>query len=230
MTFHTLQGSSTLLVLRLSLCPTDADAWDAFVRRYGGTIYGWCRSHHLQDTDARDVTQNVFTFLLTQLGQFDRSRAPFRAWLYQVVTSRVRDWCKGRAQRQEKGTEEAWRILESAEARRDLETRLNEEFDLELLEIAEARVRLQVQPSSWDAYRYFCKEGLTLREAGEQVGIPAGHVSKYAGRVRDMVAREVAGLESQSAPGGDREKEGRYEHLSSGGRLPGLPGGPAERG
>jgi RNA polymerase sigma factor (sigma-70 family) len=201
---HSTQGSSTLLVLRLSVCPGDGDAWDAFVRRYGGTIYGWCRRHRLQDTDARDVTQNVFAYLLLQLGQFDRSRAPFRAWLHQVVLSRVRDWCKGRARRQEKGTEAVWWHLETAEARQDLEARLDDEFDLELLETAEARVRLQVRPQSWDAYHLFCKESLSLRQAGERIGIPAGHVSKYAGRVREMVAREVAALERAASPGEDQ--------------------------
>ena len=56
-------GSSTLLLQRLLRCPTDAAAWDQFVRRYSGTIYHWCRRYRLQDADAQDVTQMVLVKL-----------------------------------------------------------------------------------------------------------------------------------------------------------------------
>src|SRR2546425_8727423 len=97
-----LPGSSTLLILRLSTCPTDAEAWDQFVRRYARPIYAWCRRHHLQDADAQDVSQNVFAALLRGLQGFDRTRARFRTWLYRVVENCVRDWCNDPARRQEK--------------------------------------------------------------------------------------------------------------------------------
>ena len=139
---------------------------------------------------------------LRDLQQFDRSRAKFRTWLHQIVLNCVRDWCKHPAQRQEKGTDAVRRLLDSEEARRDLKMRLDEEFDLELLDVAEMRVRLLVRPHVWDAYQLFCKEHISLREAAKRISIPAGHVSKYARRVRDMVAREIALLEGKGAPAG----------------------------
>src|SRR5262245_11605691 len=201
------QGSSTLLLMRLLTCPTDAEAWNQFVRRYSGTIYHWCRRHGLQDADAQDVTQNVFAGLVLRLQRFDRSRARFRTWLYQVVANCVRDWCASPAQRQERGTETVWRLLASEEAQRDLEARLGEEFDLELLELAERAVRLQVEAQTWAAYQLFCKEHLRLKEAAVRIGIPPGHVSKYAGRVRDMVSRRIALIEERGAAGGGPETE-----------------------
>src|SRR5262245_42164463 len=80
-------GSSTLLLLRLSVCPMDAEAWNQFVQRYSGIIYTWCRRCSLQDADARDVTQNVFAGLLRGLQTFDRSRVRFRSWLFRVVAN-----------------------------------------------------------------------------------------------------------------------------------------------
>jgi RNA polymerase sigma-70 factor (ECF subfamily) len=195
------------LILRLAACPTDADAWDQFVRRYGGVVYQWCRRHGLQDADAHDLTQEVFARLLRGLRKFDRSRARFRSWLYRVVHNRVRDWARNPARSPERGTEAARRTLASEPARSDLQARLNEEFDLELLEAAEAAVRLQVGPDTWDAYRLRCKEGLTLGAAARQIGIPAGHVSKYALRVRDMVARQIALFEGNAA--GGKPEDGR---------------------
>jgi RNA polymerase sigma-70 factor (ECF subfamily) len=197
------QGASSLLLLRLSVSPSDAEAWDQFVQRYSGPIYNWCRRHQLQDADARDVTQNVFAILLQRLQQFDRSRGVrFRTWLHQVVENCVRDWCRVRSRREEKGTATSWRALAGEEARHDLETRLDEVFDLELLELAESAVRLRVQPRSWQAYELFCKEHLSLKEASQRIGIPPGHVSKYAGRVQALVSKEIARHEQPGEPEG----------------------------
>lgn len=223
-------GTSTLLLLRLSVSPMDAQAWDQFVRRYGGTVYRWCRRHRLQDADARDVTQDVFAALLRGLRTFDRSRARFRSWLYRVVENRVRDWGKAPARREEKGTEAARRSLASEQARRDLRASLEEEFDLELLEAAEANVRLQVAPHCWEAYRLRCQERLSLRQAAERLGIPAGHVSKYALRVREMLARQVALLEGLCGPTEGREAEGRDDPLPAGGEVEAVRGGPPGSG
>jgi RNA polymerase sigma factor (sigma-70 family) len=188
-------GSSTLLLRRLLVCPTDGRAWDQFAQRYSGPIYHWCRTNNLQDADARDVTQNVFAALVRRLQGFDRTQARFRSWLFPIVLNAVRDWCDSRAHREQKGTKPARDMLASLSARRNLEARLGEEFDLELLEVAEASVRLKVSPQSWEAYRLRCKEGLSLRQVRDQIGIPAGHVSKYALRVRNMVSREIAFLD-----------------------------------
>jgi RNA polymerase sigma-70 factor (ECF subfamily) len=196
-------GSSTLLILRLSICPMDAEAWDQFVRRYSPTIYKWCCRYRLQDADARDVTQNVFAALLRRLEKFDRSRARFRSWLYRVVENCVRDCCNDPAYRQQKGTEDVWRLLTSEQARSDLQASLNKDFDLELLQIAEMNVQLQVAPHSWDAYQLRCKERLSLSQAAERIGIPAGHVSKYALRVRHMVSRQIAHFEGLCGPQGE---------------------------
>jgi RNA polymerase sigma-70 factor (ECF subfamily) len=198
-------GSSTLLLQRLCTCPTDAHAWGRFVERYGGTIYRWAGRYGLQDADARDVTQIIFTRVLRALPTFDRSRARFRTWLYRIAQNAVRDWCADPDQRQERGTDRARKRLACEGARRDLRTRLAEEFDLELLEVAEALVRVQVSPATWDAYQCRCKEGLSLQEAAGRIGMPAGHVSKYALRVRDMVARQVGLLEGR--PGGGARRD-----------------------
>ncbi len=206
-------GSTTLLI-RLSMCPTDPEAWALFVERYGGTIYRWCCRYGLQDADARDVSQNVFAALLRRLHNFDRSRARFRSWLFIVVRNCVRDWCGDPALHQERGTEAARQRLGSELARRDLEAHLNEEFDLERLEVAERSVRLVVAPHCWDAYRLRCKERLPLREAAGRIGIPAGHVSKYALRVRDLVARQIALLEGLPDSGTACQTEGLHEPMS----------------
>jgi RNA polymerase sigma factor (sigma-70 family) len=223
-------GSSTRLLFHLLASPGDGAAWEQLVQRYGGTIYAWSRGYGLQDADAQDMTQHVFTTLLHRLGRFDRSRARFRSWLYLIVRNSVLDWCDSRARSEEKGTEAAREMLALLPARRDLEERLGEEFDLELLELAEKRVRTHAVPSHWESYRLCCQGALPPREAATRIGIPAGHVSKYAQRVRDRVAREVALLEGTSVPDQDEVVEGQDVQLPGGGEMAGVPPGPAQPG
>jgi RNA polymerase sigma-70 factor (ECF subfamily) len=214
--------SSTLLLLRLSACPTDGRVWGEFVRRYSGTIYRWCRRSGLQDADAQDVTQDVFAGILRAVGTFDRSRGRVRTWLYRVVANQIADWCRNSAHRQEKGTEAARRALASRPAGRELEARLGEEFDLELLEVAEMSVRLQVKAEVWASYALRCKEGLSLQHASERIDIPAGHVSKYAIRVREMVAKRIALLEGATAPEPEEVTNGENDRLPAGAEVAGV--------
>src|SRR5688572_125689 len=212
--------SSTLLLLRLSACPTDGQVWGEFVRRYSGPIYRWCRRSGLQDADAQDVTQDVFAGILRAVGTFDRSRGRVRTWLFRVVANQISDWCRDSTHRQEKGTEAARHALAARPASRELEARLSEEFDLELLEVAEMSVRLQVKPEVWSSYVLRCKEGLSLQRASERINIPVGHVSKYAIRVRDMVAKRIALLEG--APEPEEVSNGEDDRLSAGEKMAGV--------
>ena len=55
-------------------------------------------------------------------------------------------------------------------ARDDLVARLEEQFDREVLEEASARIRLRVEPSSWEAFQLTAVEGLTAAEAAARLG------------------------------------------------------------
>src|SRR5262249_14012115 len=116
--------------------------------------------------------------------------------------SRIIDWCTDNHRHTERGTAAARERLASEEARLDLEERLNDQFDLELVEIAEARVRLRVGPPTWTACQLFKNDGLSLREVAKRTGLPIGHVSKYAMRVVATLTEEVQGLQKQM-DGGD---------------------------
>jgi RNA polymerase sigma-70 factor (ECF subfamily) len=196
-------GSATLLILRLRECPTDQRTWEEFVKRFSGVIYKWCQQRGLQKADSEDVTQDIFVGLLDGVRTFDRARGHFLPWLYSVAHNRIHDWCKKADHRQTKlGTEAVRKQLAEEAARGDLEARLNEEFDLELLEVAEARVRIRVNPQTWDAYRLVKKQGQPLKEAAHELGLPVGHVSRYANRVVQLMREEIRKLQRDLERGG----------------------------
>src|SRR5207249_2224328 len=95
---------------------------------------------------------------------YDPARS-FRGWLRTLTHHALSDF----QQRQKEtdlstGDSKVQEWLQTVEAREDLAVRLEEEYDLELLEEALARVRLRVPPHKWDVFRLMALEGLSGAE------------------------------------------------------------------
>ena len=198
-----LQTSATLLG-KLRNQPTDQEAWSEFVDRYGATIYGWCRRWNLQDADARDVTQAVLATLCVKMRTFSYDPAlSFRGWLrtlthhtWSDLAARRRPFLTGSAN----GEGADW--LQSVEARNDLMEVLNEQFDHEVLDEAIVRVRLRVEPHTWEAFRLTAFEGLAGTAVADQLGIKVATVFKAKSKVQRMLRAEIRHLE-----GSDRDDQ-----------------------
>ena len=83
----------------------------------------------------------------------------------------------------------------------DLSRRLEAEFDLELLEEAERRVRRRVAPHTWEAYRLTAIEGLSGTDAAARLGMKATAVFVSRGRVTEQLQREIKALENSPDSG-----------------------------
>ena len=159
---HQSETRATLLG-RVSRDPTDVGAWTKFVTHYGRKIYAWCLAWGLQDADARDVTQTVFLNLAVRLRSFryDPSRS-FRAWLKTVARHAWHDFRESQ-QRHCRGSGDSVVMdrLANVAAQDDLARRLDEAYDQELFREAVARVRLRIEPRTWEAFRLLAQERWT---------------------------------------------------------------------
>jgi RNA polymerase sigma-70 factor, ECF subfamily len=63
----------------------DHDALRFLYLRYSNNIYGYVRSIVRDDHEAEDVTQHVFTKLITTLIKYDDRGVPFFAWLLRLA-------------------------------------------------------------------------------------------------------------------------------------------------
>jgi RNA polymerase sigma-70 factor (ECF subfamily) len=195
--------TSASLLARLRQDAPDQAAWSEFVRRYGGPIYRWCRKWHLQEADAQDVTQTVLVKLSAKMRTFtyDPARS-FRAYLKTLVRYA---WCDFLAQRPRAGAgsgdSAVRRALEAVEAGDDLVQRLNEQFDQELLEEAQTRVRQRVAPHTWEAFRLTAMEQLSGAEAAAQLALNVATVFKAKSKVQKMLQEEIARLEEPGTTG-----------------------------
>jgi RNA polymerase sigma-70 factor (ECF subfamily) len=199
------QGSApqtrTSLLSRLRNDPSDRSAWDEFVSRYGPKIHSWCLRWGLQNADADDVTQTVLVQLAAKLRGFvyDPSRS-FRGWLKTLTRHAWSDFVADR-QRAVAGAGGSgmFEVLHSVAARDDLEKRMEESFDLELLELAAHRVRERVEPHTWEAFQLTALEGLSGAEAAARLGMPVASVFKAKSNLQKMLQEEIAQLEGVEA-------------------------------
>jgi len=195
---HTLLPTTRVTLLtELRQDPAGQAAWEEFVERYGRHIYRWCRQWKLQDADAEDVTQDILVKLSQKLRTFayDPSRS-FRGWLKTVAHHVWRDFEDGRRRaRPAAGDSQAQKLVLSLEAREDLAYRLEEAFDLELLEAAKVRVRLRVAPHTWEAFRLMALEGLPVAEVAARVHLQVAMVYVAKSKVQKMLQEEIRKLE-----------------------------------
>jgi RNA polymerase sigma-70 factor, ECF subfamily len=63
----------------------DREAVRYLYLRYSDNVYGYVRSIVRDDHEAEDVTQHVFAKVMTVIGKYDPSVAPFRVWALRLA-------------------------------------------------------------------------------------------------------------------------------------------------
>jgi RNA polymerase sigma-70 factor (ECF subfamily) len=191
--------TSPTLLGRLSRLPADQAAWGEFAERYGRIIFGWCRHWQLQEADAEEVTQEVLLRLARKMASFryDPARS-FRAWLKTVAHHAWRDFLDSRRlPAAGSGDSQVLQALQTIEARDDLVKNLDQEFALELLDEATARVRLRIQPHTWEAFRLQALEGLSGAETAQRLGMKVATAYVARSKVQKMLQDEVRRLHGE---------------------------------
>ncbi len=189
---HPVDDTSVTLMMRLQKFPADPEAWDKFIERYRPMIRAWCLKWQLQDSDAEDVAQDVLIKLVAAIRkfQYDPARS-FRAWLKTVTQHALSDFVASRRKDSNLTAAPIDMIAESAEAKTDLEKRLEDAFDAEVLELAMHRVKKRVKPGTWDAFHLTVVDGLSGAAAAARLEIPVAHVFVAKNRVQKMLQEEA---------------------------------------
>jgi RNA polymerase sigma factor (sigma-70 family) len=192
--------TSITLLARLASLPPDQAAWCDFVDRYGPRILQWCRTWGLQEADMLDVSQAVLTKLAAQMRRFRYDPAgSFRNWLRTLVERAVLDLLSARGRSGGGGSERSAGMLSSLEAREDLIHRLEDEFDLELLEAATKVVVGRVAPKTWEAYDLTARKGCPAPDVAVRLGMRLGTVYQAKSSVARLLQEEVRKLEAGDA-------------------------------
>ena len=195
---RTQMRTSASLLGRLRFAGAAPDDWAEFARRYAPMIQAWCRRWGLQDADAQDVAQDVMARLASRLRSFEYD--PARSFRSFVKTMAHFTWCdlvdsRKRSGAGGSGDTAVLDQLHELQARDDLQVRLADAFDRELLDEATARIRLRVEPRTWEAFRLTAVDGLSGAEAAALTGMEVATVFKAKSKVQKMLREEVSRLE-----------------------------------
>jgi len=190
--------------LLIALKNAESDAWERFVDRYLEKIIAWVGGFRLQPADTDDVVQDVLVKLFQSMKSFEYDgERSFKAYLRKVVHSAVMDFFKqnGRVGARGTGDSAVQALLDEQQAAEDLKRRLEQEFDLELLEAAMERVKACVQPETWEAFRLSKLQQQKTPSAvtiAKDLGMTAHAVHEAVSRVKRMIREVVSELDRES--------------------------------
>jgi DNA-directed RNA polymerase specialized sigma24 family protein len=98
------------------------------------------------------------------------------------------------------GGSDAVERLHEVPARADLAQALQEEFDLELLEEAKARVRLEVSDRDWQVFHQQALAGRSGADVATDFQLSVAAVYMIRSRVQNRLQEAVAALERDVSP------------------------------
>lgn len=174
------------------------ERWNAFVDHYTPMIHAWCRAWGLQEADANDLTQEVLLRFYKESKTFvyQPEKGRFRGWLKTVTDNACRDFLKRRQRTgQGSGDSKVDELLANVEAREDLIDRLAKQYDLELREEAKARVRLRVEPKTWEVFRLLLEEGRAATEVAQELHMAVTAIQMAKSRLLKMIREEIGRLQ-----------------------------------
>jgi RNA polymerase sigma-70 factor (ECF subfamily) len=168
--------------------PAAERAWEHFARLYTPLLLYWARQLGLQESDAADLVQDVFTVLVQKLPEFhyDRHKS-FRAWLRTITLNKWRDHRRRPTPLPlNAGAEPAEptgpNVFAEAEYRQHLVGRA-----LELMQT-------DFQPATWKAFWEHGVCGRPAAAVAAELGLTAGAVYAAKFRVLDRLRKELRGL------------------------------------
>jgi RNA polymerase sigma factor (sigma-70 family) len=186
------------LILRLPRS-ADAAAWREFVELYEPLVLRFARRRGLQQADAQDLVQRVFTSVAGAVDRWqpDAKRGKFRAWLFRIARNHLINQAALRRRERPVGGSTQVRRLHS-----EIDERVIEATDVELeyrravFESAAARVKRLVQPATWAAFWETMVVGRPCESVAEDLNMSVGAI--YVARSR-VVARLRAVAEELEA-------------------------------
>jgi RNA polymerase sigma factor (sigma-70 family) len=187
-----IPDTSIGLLERLRTEQFDQQAWEEFVGRYQRALTSWARRWGVQGSDAQDLAQEVLLKLVRHMRYFRYDPAlSFRGWLKTVAyRTLVRQQEKSQRSLQ---LGESWHghLVDSVEAREELDRLLRSQAEQELFELAAERVKARVKTLTWRAFEMSAIEGLSGEEAAHRLGISVSSVYVARYRVQKMLRETI---------------------------------------
>jgi len=160
----------------------EAGSFETLYRDYGTRLYRFCRRICGNDTDAEDLTQEVFLAAYRGASRFE-GRCSLTTWLYRIALYRWRTLCR-------------LRLTQTIPLDESAAAFSSDPAQIGLDKITLERALSALPENLREAFLLVKGEGLLCREAAEVLGIPEGTLKS---RVQTAIVRLHSLLESEES-------------------------------
>jgi RNA polymerase sigma-70 factor (ECF subfamily) len=163
----------------------DESAWEELVRTHTRRVYGLCYRFAGRDSEAQDLTQEVFLRVFRTIGSFRAAEGAFSIWLARVTRNLLIDhYRRTRRDRATDSIEDQLPVLEEEHAAQPDRILAGRETS-EILQAALQRL----SPELREAVILRDLQELEYREIAQVLNIPEGTVKSRINRGRAELAR-----------------------------------------
>ena len=173
-------------------------AWTRLVELYRPLLYRWLRRQDVPHDDALELTQDVLSVVVQEIGRFQHNGRPggFRRWLREIAVHRALGFLRGRRLRG--AAPGGSTFLAQTQQQIDLDDFLAEqwdrEFDQQVLAQLMNIVESELEPTTCAAFRLVTLEDVPAEQAALQLGISVGAVYSAKSRVLRKLREAAEGL------------------------------------
>jgi RNA polymerase sigma-70 factor (ECF subfamily) len=190
-------------LLKRLKCWNDDASWQEFFDLYWRLIYSVALKSGLGEADAQDVVQETLVSVAKKIDQFrsDPSIGSFKGWLLNVTRWRILDHLRRQGAMpmaaeqsgNETGTDAMERFPDPASL--NLDTVWDQEWQTNLLTVAQERVQRRVKPRHWQIFDLHVLRGWTAPRAARHLGVSVALVYVIGHRVNRLLRQTVRRLE-----------------------------------
>jgi len=180
----------------------DAQAWETLAKTQHRRVYGLCYRFTNSQSEAEDLTQEVFLKMFRNMGSFDSAKGGFTTWLTTLTRNLLVDnYRRTRLERASDSLDETYDGEEDGPTKGDklADTGKNQEQHVAGLELrAQIQQALaQVSPDLREAVILRDLEDMDYKDIADVLGVPQGTVKSRISRGRAELARLLKSLEGQ---------------------------------
>lgn len=163
--------------------PGNLEAGRRLHEKYAGIIARTVATHGVFNQDTEDLTQEVLGRVVAGFHRFTRrGRGSFRAWLRRICRSAAADWFRANPGRA---------VCSPRHLGQAVAETVVEAYEVEILESAIWRVRMEIPPDQWDLFVWVRVRGLPAAEIAAHRGLTRYAVYKAGHRVAERLRRAM---------------------------------------
>ena len=173
---------------------SDGASWLEFMRIYQPVVYRMARRRGMQDADAQDVSQQVFTSISRSLASWHPAtdQPPFRAWLSTIVRNAVTTALTRRRPDQGTGSSSVADALDRLPSEEQTATELITEAKREIVRWAAEQIRPEFTELTWDIFWKIAMQDLSVADVSKTTGRSVGAIYVARHRVLARLKEKIA--------------------------------------